>query len=46
MWRVAKIVALHDETPTARTITLEAPNDCRPWGVIVIQDVIPNHKKK
>jgi ferredoxin-NADP reductase len=25
MWRVAKIVARHDETPTARTITLEVP---------------------
>jgi ferredoxin-NADP reductase len=23
MWRVAKVVTLHDETPTARTITLE-----------------------
>jgi ferredoxin-NADP reductase len=26
MWRVGKVVALHDETSTARTITLEVPD--------------------
>src|SRR5260370_5483907 len=26
MWRVGKVVALHDETATARTITLEVPD--------------------
>src|SRR5258708_29853905 len=26
MWRVGTIVALHDETSTARTITLEVPD--------------------
>ena len=26
MWRVGTVVALHDETPTARTITLEVPD--------------------
>ena len=26
MWRIGTIVALHDETPTARTITLEVPD--------------------
>ncbi len=26
MWRVGTVVALHDETPTARTITLEIPD--------------------
>ena len=26
MWRVGTVVALHDETATARTITLEVPN--------------------
>jgi ferredoxin-NADP reductase len=26
MWRVGTVVALHDETPTARTITLQVPN--------------------
>jgi hypothetical protein len=25
MWRIGTIVALHDETATARTITLEVP---------------------
>ena len=26
MWRVATVIALHDETPTARTITLKVPD--------------------
>lgn len=26
MWHVGKVIALHDETPTARTITLEVPD--------------------
>jgi ferredoxin-NADP reductase len=26
MWRIGTVVALHDETPTARTITLEVPD--------------------
>jgi ferredoxin-NADP reductase len=26
MWRVGMVIALHDETPTARTITVEVPN--------------------
>ena len=26
MWRVGTVVALHDETPTARTIALEVPD--------------------
>src|SRR5258705_5655745 len=26
MWRVGKVIALHDETPTARTIALEVPD--------------------
>ena len=26
MWRIGTIVALHDETPTARTVTLEVPD--------------------
>jgi ferredoxin-NADP reductase len=26
MWHVATVVALHDETATARTITLEVPD--------------------
>ena len=26
MWRVGTVVALHDETPTARTITIEVPD--------------------
>src|SRR5437868_1052085 len=26
MWRVGTVVALHDETPTARTITLQVPD--------------------
>jgi ferredoxin-NADP reductase len=26
MWRVGTVIALHDETPTARTITLEVPD--------------------
>ena len=26
MWRVGTVVALHDETPTAKTITLQVPN--------------------
>jgi len=26
MWRIGMVVALHDETATARTITLEVPD--------------------
>jgi ferredoxin-NADP reductase len=26
MWHVGKVIAIHDETPTARTITLEVPD--------------------
>jgi len=26
MWRIGTVLALHDETPTARTITLEVPD--------------------